>query len=142
LRMMAQALHAFPMSRALHRRALRRVGFILALALLAAAAAASVWSVRQAATRNAWVEHTYRVIATLQRYRASLRTVESAARGFRLAALPTLAESYATAVPKAHSDADALVRLVSDNPPQLGRARTLQQLTAQRLQLSRMMMQG
>ena len=111
------------MPRTLHRRALRRVGFILALALLAAAAGASVWSVRQAATSNAWVEHTYRVIATLQRYRASLRTVEAAARGYRLAPLPALAGSYATAVPKARSDIEALARLVADNPPQLDRAR-------------------
>lgn len=130
------------MPRTPHRRALRRAGFVLALLLLATAAAAAVWSVRQAAASNDWVAHTYRVIATLQRYRASLHTVEATARGYRLAALPSLRRNYLAAVPTSRRDAGMLVTLVADNPVQLARARTLQQLTAARLQVSQALLES
>jgi diguanylate cyclase (GGDEF)-like protein len=110
--------------------------------LLAAAAAAAVWSVRQASASNAWVEHTYRVITTLERYRASLYTVEAAARGYRLAPLSALHEDYASAAPRMRQNAASLVALVADNPTQQARARTLQQMTAPRLQLAQAMADG
>jgi len=124
------------------RRIQRQAGFALALALLAAAAVAAVWSARQASAGNAWVEHTYRVITTLERYRASLHTVEAAARGYRLAPLPSLREDFATGAPQMRQDVASLVALVADNPAQKMRARTLQQLTAPRLQLAQEMLDG
>ena len=130
------------MPRTIQRRTLRRAGFVLTLVLLAAAASAAVWSVREAAASNAWVEHTYRVIVALERYRASLHTVEATARGYRLAPLPTLREAYATAVPIARQQSASLVDLVADNPAQQTRARALQRLTASRLQVAQVMMGG
>ena len=130
------------MPQALRRRILRRAGFVLALVLLAAAGTAAVWSVREAAASNAWVEHTYRVIVGLERYRASLHTVEATARGYRLVPLPTLREAYATAVPIARQESASLVGLVADNPAQQARARALQRLTASRLQVAQVMMAG
>jgi diguanylate cyclase (GGDEF)-like protein len=124
------------------QRTRRRAGFLLALALLAAAAVAAVWSVRQASASNAWVEHTYRVITTLERYRGSLHAVEAAARGYRLAPLPGLREDYATAAPQMRQEVAALVALVADNRAQQARARTLQQMTAPRLQLAQAMVDG
>lgn len=110
--------------------------------LLAAAAVAAVWSVRQAAASNEWVEHTYRVILILQRYRAALHTAEASARGYRLAPLPSLHQAFDLAAPSARQDVDQLVTLVADNPLQASRARALQTLTPTRLQISRLVMEG
>jgi diguanylate cyclase (GGDEF)-like protein len=98
--------------------------------------------VRQAAASNDWVEHTYRVILTLQRYRAALHTAEASARGYRLAPLPSLRATFNAAAPAAQQDVDLLVTLVTDNALQEPRARTLQRLTPTRLQVSRLVMEG
>jgi diguanylate cyclase (GGDEF)-like protein len=62
------------------KRTLRYAAFGLALALLAAVGVATIWSVERTAASYDWIQHTYRVIATVQEYRASLRGAEAAAR--------------------------------------------------------------
>ena len=71
-------------------RTLRYAAFGLALLMLAGVGAATVWSFQRTAESFDWVEHTYRVIARLQQYRATLRGAESAARGYRLTGNPAI----------------------------------------------------
>jgi hypothetical protein len=54
------------------KRNLRYAAFGLALAVLAAAGVATIWSVERTAASYDWIQHTYRVIATVQESRASL----------------------------------------------------------------------
>ena len=76
------------------RARIRYATFGVALCLLAAVGAATVWSFQRAAASFDWVEHTYRVISTLHEYQASVREAESAARGYRLTENPALRTTY------------------------------------------------
>jgi CHASE3 domain sensor protein len=73
-----------------HTRTLRYAAFGLALLVLAGVGAATMWSFQRTAASFDWVEHTYRVIARLQEYRATLRGAESAAREYRLTGSPAM----------------------------------------------------
>lgn len=126
----------------LAQRTLRRAGFLVAIALLGAVGLATVWSFGRASDSYAWVEHTYRVIITLQDYRASLRTAESAARGYRLTGLPAMRDEFAAVTPEIGGQLRVLVGLVADNPEQQDRAHQLQALTRERLQTAQGLIQG
>ena len=114
----------------------RYATFGVALCLLAAVGAATVWSFVRTAQSFEWVEHTYRVIATLQEYHASVREAESAARGYRLTGNPLLRDAYFQARPEVQRQLADLGSLVADNPAQVARLRNLDQLTERRLALS------
>ena len=118
------------------RARIRYATFGVALCLLAAVGAATVWSFQRAAASFDWVEHTYRVISTLHEYQASVREAESAARGYRLTENPALRTTYFESKPAIQHEFADLDQLTSDNPLQAGRLRALHALTGQRLELS------
>ncbi len=120
----------------------RFVAFWTALALLGGVGLATMWSFTQAANSIDWVEHTYRVIATLQQYRVSVREAESSARGYRISGNTLLREQFFDAVPRAEQAAEEVSRLVADNSGQSVRSRMLEELTTQRLALSRRLVES
>jgi diguanylate cyclase (GGDEF)-like protein len=118
------------------RTRLRYATFGVALCVLAAVGAATMWSFERTARSFDWVEHTYRVIAMLQEYHASVREAESAARGYRLTGNPQLRDAFFRVRPEIERQLAELGSLVADNPSQVVRLRGLDQLTARRLELS------
>lgn len=122
-------------------RKLRYTGFALALAVLAAVGAATIWSIDRALTSFDWVEHTYRVMSTIQDYRAEIRSAESSARGYRLTGRTALRDDLLGKIPTINMRLAELVAQVADNPQQSARARQLRMLTDQRLALSRQLAQ-
>ena len=120
--------------------ALRYAGFGLALAVLAAVGAVTVWSFDRSRASEAWVEHTYQVISTVQVYRLQIRNAESTARGARLTGRPALRDAFLVLIPPIQQQLVELTLMVADNPAQHARARRLQELNDRRLALSRQLM--
>lgn len=105
-----------------------RMVFVAALLLLAGVAALAYYSAAQNAENARWVDHTYQVIIDTGQVYSDLRGATAAARGYVLTADPGLLDryrAYAAAVP---AQADALRRLVADNPSQAARAERLSRL--------------
>jgi diguanylate cyclase (GGDEF)-like protein len=118
-------------------RTLRYAAFGVALLVLAAVGVATMWSFQRTAVGFDLVQHTYHVIVRLQEYRATLRSAESAARGYRLTgnqAMKLEFSTNATAIDRQLAD---LAVTVADSPLQAGRVLQLRTLTGQRLELSR-----
>ncbi|MFL6591746.1 MAG: CHASE3 domain-containing protein, partial [Luteimonas sp.] len=119
------------------KRLLRYTAFGLALAMLASVGAATVWSFQRTVARFDWVEHTYQVIARIEEYRATLRSAESAGRGYRLSGNPAMRDEFTTNAALVERQLTALAARVSDSPVQSDRVRRLKALSRTRLQLSR-----
>ena len=117
-------------------RKLRFAGFALALAVLAAVGTASVWSFDRARSSFDWVEHTYRVMSTIQEVRAEMRSAESSGRGYRLLGRTSLRDDLLGKIPKIDMRLGELAAQVADNPAQSARARQLRVLSDRRLALS------
>ncbi|MFL6591556.1 MAG: diguanylate cyclase, partial [Luteimonas sp.] len=108
-----------------------------ALAILASVGAATVWSFQRTVARFDWVEHTYQVIARIEEYRATLRSAESAARGYRLSGNAAMRDEFMTNAALVDHQLAVLSSGVSDSPLQSARTRQLKALTSARLRLSR-----
>gem|GEM_PF-992836 len=118
-------------------RKLRYAGFALALAVLVAVGAATVWSFNRALSSFDWVEHTYRVMSTIQDLRAEMRGAESAARGYRLTGRMALRDDLLGKIPTIDMRLGELAAQVADNPEQSAHARQWRVLIERRLALSR-----
>jgi len=114
-------------------RAYRFSTFVLAATLLVAVGVAMVLSIRGLTRSTEWVEHTYQVMAAAEATRASTRSVESSARGYRLSGRGSLLAEYVATVPHPYTNAAELVALTVDNAGQQRRAKRLQVLVDQRL---------
>ncbi len=124
------------------KRNVRYAAFGLALTVLAAVGVATIWSGARTAASFDWVQHTYRVIATVQEFRASLRGAESAARGYRLTGNPAMRHEFAGMVQKIDRNLAELTLLTADLPMQADRVHQLRTITAERLQLGRALIAG
>ena len=78
------------------------------------------------ATRR--VEHTYQVLSTIDDLVTSLLDAETGQRGFLLTDSPGFLDPFAAALPRIHTLTTQLESLVSDNPSQADRARSLTRL--------------
>ncbi|GAB1596327.1 sensor domain-containing diguanylate cyclase [Lysobacter claricitrinus] len=122
------------MPASLPRPVIRRFPVLIALlGALLAVTGVMVWGIRSFDASARWVNHTYEVLGQIESVRAALDATESTARGYRLTHDPRLENDYATHRPRAQARADALVRLVEDNPDQNRRAQALQALVTRRL---------
>ncbi|MFP7721954.1 sensor domain-containing diguanylate cyclase [Lysobacter sp. A3-1-A15] len=106
-------------------RPLRFAAFAVAAVLLVGVGVATVWGIRGFARSAEWVEHSYQVIAGIDAVETSVRTVESAARGYRLTDRPEQQAEYLAAVPAALAHVAELEALTRGDPAQSGRAREL-----------------
>jgi len=113
----------------------RRRPLVLAalVALLVGVTVATLAGIVSFSASTQMVSHTHQVLGQIEAVRSALGRTESAARGFRLTSDPTLDADYIADRPQPLAEADALVALVSDNPPQQERARALRQLVRVRL---------
>lgn len=114
-------------------RPLRFAAFMVAAVLLVAVGVATVWGIRGFARGAEWVEHSYRVVTAIGDVEGAVRTVESAARGYRLTDRPQQQAEYLAAVPVAVARASELEALTRDNPAQVQRARALRTSVESRL---------
>ncbi|WP_332856075.1 CHASE3 domain-containing protein, partial [Duganella sp. S19_KUP01_CR8] len=105
----------------------------VALPLVAGVVSAAVFVVLLAyliaATR--WVEHSERVIGNANEISKQMVDMETGLRGYMLTGEQSFLQPYVLSKPKAGAGIDALTALVSDNPAQVDRLRTIR---AQQLQ--------
>lgn len=83
--------------------------------------------------RRGWVEHTYKVMAALQRYHATIQAAETGQRGFLITGLPEYLAPYQQAVAGLTTEIDQIGELVATVPIQRQRVSELRGLTADKL---------
>jgi signal transduction histidine kinase len=119
--------------------ALVSIGFVA----LVASVATVLWFQNLNERHVGRVEHTHRVIATIEEFSAAHERVEAARRGFLLDRDPSFLRITRETLPAVVSLADQLGRMTADNPAQRRRADVLAQLVerqqaAQRASLAAM----
>ncbi|NLA68070.1 MAG: diguanylate cyclase [Gammaproteobacteria bacterium] len=117
-------------------RPYRKAASILAILLLVAVAAATVFGVRLLAESNRWVEHSQQVMRHLEASQSLLASTQAASRGYRLTSHPSLRGEFERLAPLALAAAQDLVGVTHDNPAQNARAAALLEQSA--AQLARM----
>jgi diguanylate cyclase (GGDEF)-like protein/PAS domain S-box-containing protein len=82
------------------------------------------------------VQHTHRVLETLQDLLLSVKSIESSARGFVVSGNESYLESLHAQKLRAEEDEALVATMTVDNPTQQNRIPALQMLTAQKIQFS------
>lgn len=114
--------HTFPLIR-------RIVGLLFgALALVGAMAAASWWSVRNAAETFGWVEHTHRVLYELETTLTSAVSIQSGVRGYALTGEERYLAPYESGLVRVQQSVARLKALMADDPRQTKRLVQLRSL--------------
>lgn len=114
-------------------RAYRVPAFVLSSVLLICVGVFMVLSIRSFTRSTDWVEHSYQVISTAEAIRSSVRSAESAARGYRLSARDELLAEYHATFPLANKAASQLVVLTRDDPNQQNAALEVEAVVEKRL---------
>lgn len=120
-------------SRAERRTGLIRAAFLAALAVIGAITVLAYYAVHGNAERAGWVDHTYEVILTGDRFLMDHQDAGINARGYLLTGDHLFVDPYHAAVAAIPADLDRLAALVQDNPVQAKRVMELRQLSAVRL---------
>lgn len=107
--------------------------FCAAVIVLVAMGAGVYSSFLQMNWQKARVEHTYKVIDTLQDILSNLKDVQSSQRGFVITGMEDYLTPYYIAEPKVREDVKALEQLVGDNKVQVPRAESLAEHVESRL---------
>lgn len=107
--------------------ALVSIGFVA----LVAAVASVLWFQNRNEEHVGRVEHTHRVIATIEEFSAAHERVEAARRGFLLDQDPSFLRIARQTLPRVVSLSDQLGRMTIDNPTQKRRTDALDQLIEQ-----------
>lgn len=79
-----------------------------------------------------WVEHTHKVLASLQRFLATAQAAETEQRGFLLTGMPEYLEPYNQAVTVLNAEVDGIAELTGNVPPQQQRITRLRALLAEK----------
>lgn len=82
-----------------------------------------------------WVEHTYQVVAQIERVSTFFERAETSQRGFLLTAQKDYLAAYKDSIEELKKSAEFLTFLVSDNPAQTKYAVRNQQLIMQRIEI-------
>ena len=93
----------------------RTLTFLFALSLLAGVGISSVWGIVQFSRSAERVEHSYEVLAKNEEVKATLRSVESSARAYRLTESPQQHAEYLSALPLVESTTADLVEMTADS---------------------------
>jgi diguanylate cyclase (GGDEF)-like protein len=115
---------------------LLRLGFAGSLTVILAVAWLSYQSIRQMARRADWVRHTMEVVAQDERVRTSLRSLESAQRGFLLTGELGSADRIEDVADQLRSSIEALGQLTGDNPGQQERVAKLRDAAEKRIKFA------
>jgi len=101
-------------------------GMLLVITLIA------VWTLRQVNISDYWVDHTREVINTNQRLLSDVKDAQGGERGYIITGDESYLEPYRTAAQDIPPALVHLEELVSDNPPQEQRVKTLADLITKR----------
>ena len=105
----------------------------MGLGMLLVIAGVAVWTLRQVAESDFWVDHTREVISTNQQLLSDIRDAQSAERGYIITGDEEYLAPYRSASADIPQRAEKLLQLTADNPGQQNRIRSLQGLIAERV---------
>jgi len=106
--------------------------------LLGLQAYQAFWRAPEIVNDQAWVDHTFQVIGTVQTLRTDLRDAERAERGYLLTGDDQYLRAYAHDLERAPASLARLARLTSDNSEQIRRLPDMARaIEAQRLDMQR-----
>ncbi len=108
-------------------------GPLVALATLIGIAVLSYRSIDSFQDRAQWVEHTRRVLNTIELIFSDLKDAETAVRGYIITGDESYLQPYADASASIPPRLDLLLGLTADNPSQNARSRELAELATKRL---------
>ena len=106
---------------------------VVGLGMLVLIAGIGVWTLRQVADSDAWVDRTREVISTNQQLLSDVRNAQSAERGYIITGDEEYLEPYRSALASIPLSAEKLLRLTADNPQQQTRIKSLQGLIDERV---------
>lgn len=101
--------------------------------MLLVIASVGIWTLRQVAESDYWVDHTRDVINTNQRLLSDVKDAESAERGYIITADDGYLERFHSASDDTPQALDDVLQLTRDNPSQQQKANTLRGLIERRL---------
>ena len=110
------------------------IGIALAALAMALVAAAVSLGARRVVRSNVWVDHTHKVLGSIERLYSAVKAAEAAQRGYLLTGQVEFEQEFFAAIPQARDEAAAVAREVSDNPAQVARAAQMSDLVEKRLQ--------
>jgi signal transduction histidine kinase len=108
------------------RSRLPLLGILAALLAFTIIAAGSFSSINSLQQRAHWVDHTHKVLSTLEETFSQLKDVRASARSFILSGNPKLLNSFQLYTNDVHKKIDELRILTGDNKAQLARIAALQ----------------
>jgi PAS domain S-box-containing protein len=118
-------------SETLERRSL--IWSFVGLGMLLIIAGIGLWTLREVAISDFWVDHTREVIRINQQLLSDVKDAESAERGYIITGDQEYLDPYLAALADIPQNIDKLSQLTSDNPTQSPRIKHLQALIDQRL---------
>jgi PAS domain S-box-containing protein len=101
--------------------------------MLLVIAGIGVWTLRQVAESDYWVDHTREVISANQQLLSDVTDAQSAERGYIITGDESYLEPYRSASANIPRSAEKLLRLTADNPEQQKRIKSLQALIDERV---------
>jgi diguanylate cyclase (GGDEF)-like protein/PAS domain S-box-containing protein len=119
------------------RRYARRLGFALALALLACVAGIAYERLAQLRIDTEWNDHTHAVIEAVEKTRVALLAAESMRRSYRISLDPADRDLMEARVAETERDLDETARLTADNPSQQARLASLRPIVRERVSILR-----
>lgn len=111
-------------------------GFLVALVILAIVSAAAYWSISRLVATADQVEHSHEVIDRLQEVVRSLKTIESARRGYVISGDADFLVSYRRRINLIEPDLRQLGYLIGANPGQLARWNEMRPLVGEIMRFS------
>ena len=109
------------------------LGFFVALVLIVSGFVLSFYSYTRYSADTERVKHTYEVISTLENTLSLVKDVETGSRGYLITNDSSYLEPYQTAIRLLPGELRQLHTLMSDNPVQMQRTATLNQLVRAKL---------
>jgi diguanylate cyclase (GGDEF)-like protein/PAS domain S-box-containing protein len=114
-------------------RTIRRIGFPLALAVLATVSVVSYESMREFRNDVEWRGHTHLVLEHIERMQTALLSADSYRRAYRLSHDHSDYDEMEARIAAGAEEAAIVEALTQDNPPQQARLRALRPIIAERL---------
>ncbi|MGR9052429.1 MAG: CHASE3 domain-containing protein, partial [Gammaproteobacteria bacterium] len=111
-------------------------GFIGVLFLMIVNGLASFIATNNLVHGMSWVSHTYEVKWELERFLRRLIDAETGQRGFLYTSDETFLEPYTQALREVQDSQDKLLALIKDNPEQVQRLQSLNELVRQKIEVS------
>jgi len=115
----------------------RRLGILLALALLAGVMGVAYERLAQLHVDSAWNDHTHVVIETIEKARVALLGADGLRRSYRISLDPADRELMEERIAEAEHTLDDVAVLTVDNPSQQARIKTLRPLIRERASVLR-----